>query len=114
MPSRELSTRARASFTYCAARKPTNTNGVRVTAGTCADPSGARASVEPMPDRQHASIGDLPPALKQTLHDCALGEAPANILAMRLLTESRETGEAERALVALLGKLDADLHAIEM
>jgi SAM-dependent methyltransferase len=44
---------------------------------------------------------------------CVRGEIPANIAAMRLLIESRDAGEAENTLTAVLRRLDEPAHAPE-
>ena len=64
-----------------------------------------------MPEFEESWIAEVAVPLRRPLTACALGASPPNIAAMQLLIESRDPGEAEKALASLLCRLDDKAHA---
>jgi SAM-dependent methyltransferase len=64
-----------------------------------------------MPELEESWMAEVAPSMRRPLMACMLGRSPANVAAMQLLIEARDPGEAEKALLTLLNRLDGKTYA---
>src|SRR3954464_7313592 len=101
-PSSRRRWKVAATLIFCAAVKPTNTNGPPSTGSTLNAPSGGAA----MTEHDIAWPSAIPARLRGPLAPAA-GGSPANVALMHLLMECESRDEAGAALSTMVEALQA-------